>query len=127
MFELSFLTNGGADGMTYDSRSQTLIVRTDFEQNFIEKYDQLGNHLGSVGKGVDEAVGLMGVAMDTKREMYILPTSAGDLVTMDTEGNVKDTIKVIDAPLHGISTVTMEISTSPVVLGGNTEERIKFM
>ena len=46
---------------------------------------------------------LHGVSIDTKRDLYLLPMVDGTLVTMDTDSNVKDTIKVIDASLHGIS------------------------
>ena len=46
---------------------------------------------------------LQSISIDTKRDLYLLPMVDGTLVTMDTDGNVKDTIKVIDAPLHGIS------------------------
>ena len=46
---------------------------------------------------------LQGISIDTKRDLYLLPMTDGTLVTMDVDDNVKDTIKVIDAPLHGIS------------------------
>ena len=100
------LLKGGSavTGIFYREENTRLITRTDDEVHVFDPVGVLESKLG-IGKltDSDKSYSLTGISFDTKRDLYLLPMNDGTLVTMDTDGNVKNTIKVTDASLHGIS------------------------
>ena len=94
-------------GMAYRTEDNKLITRVNAAKS-ISVYNSHGilekrMSIVEAIKAHNSKLSLQGISIDTKRDLYLLPTTDGTLVTMETDGNVKDTIKVIDAPLHGIS------------------------
>ena len=81
-----------------------MVVRRNGTTAPITVYDFQGQQLQVLGKDVEGIAGsaYQGIAIDTKRGLYILPMTDGSLVTMDMNGTVKDRIKVIGRPLLGI-------------------------
>ena len=110
-------------GLAVDSKRERLIVRRRDNTAPITVYDFQGQQLQVLGTGVtgicDGSYRSQSVAIDTKRDVYILPTSHGSLVTMDMTGMVKDTITVTNADLQGVCytdqdiCVTSSASTTP--------------
>ena len=92
-------------GLAVDSYRERLVVRRMDTTAPITVYDFQGQQLQVLGKDVEGIAGNngQGIAIDTKRDLYILPMTNGSLLTMDMNGIVMDTIKVIDKPLLGVT------------------------
>ena len=89
-----------------------LVVRRNDATAPITVYDFYGHQLQVLGKDVkgmayDRAPGSyyydQGIAIDTKRDLYLLPMVDGSLVTLDMNGTVKDRMNVTDYSLCGVS------------------------
>ena len=103
------LSEGGkaVTGMFYRTEDNKLITRQ-YGSTSVHVYDSQGIRqvqldTPNVIQYLSDKHSLQGISIDTKRDLYLLPMIDGTLVTMDTDGNLNDTIKVIDASLHGIS------------------------
>ena len=92
-------------GLAVDSVRERLVVRRKDTTAPITVYDFQGQQLQVLGKDVEGIAGDngQGIAIDTKRDLYILPMTNGSLLTMDMNGKVIDTIKVIDKLLYGVT------------------------
>ena len=85
-------------GLAIDSYRERLVVRRQDTTAPITVYDFQGQRLQVLGKDVEGIAGdnYQGIVIDTKHDLYILPMINGSLLTMDMNGIVMDTIKVID-------------------------------
>ena len=92
-------------GLAIDSYRERLVVRRNDTTAPITVYDFQGQQVQVLGKDVEGIAGSnwQGIAIDTKRDLYILPMTNGSLITMDMNGIVMDTIKVIDKTLYGVT------------------------
>ena len=101
---LKFNVGDNTYGLAVDSVRERLVVRRKDTTAPITVYDFQGQQLQVLGKDVEgiASTDRQGVAIDTKRKLYILPMEDGSLVTMDANGIVQDRIKVMDETLHGI-------------------------
>ena len=106
LFKISDFTVGNnIYGLAVDSvREKSVVSRQDTTAP-ITVYDFQGQQLQVLGQDVEDVAGskYQGIAIDTKRDLYILPMTDGSLVSMDTNGLVKDKIKVTDCTLLGVS------------------------
>ena len=98
-------------GLAVDSKRERLVVQRYDNTAPITVYDFQGQQLQVLGAGVKgiHDCGLQSIAIDTKRDLYILPMSNGSLVTMDMAGTVKDTITVTSTYLHGVCYTDLDI------------------
>ena len=101
----TFNTGKGTLGLVIDSKRQRLVVRRTDTKAPITVYDFQGQQLQILGTGVTNITGAnhQGIAIDTKRDVYILPMSDGSLVTMDMKGTVNNRIQVTNTGLHGVA------------------------
>ena len=90
-------------GLAVDSVRERLVVRRKDTTAPITVYDFQGQHLQVLGKDVDGIASTynQGIAIDTKRDLYIVPMGDGSLVSMDMNGTVVDRIKLIQSTLYG--------------------------
>ena len=100
--ETNFNAGKNIYGLAVDSVRERLVVRRSDTTAPITVYDFQGQQLQVLGKDVDGiAGGGQGIAIDTKRDLYILPMADGSLVTMDMNGIVIDEIKLLKTTLNG--------------------------
>ena len=99
----TFNTGDQTHGLAIDSKTQRLVVRRRITRAPITVYDFQGQQLQILGTGAANITGadFQGIAMDTKRDVSILPMSDGSLVTMGMTGTVNNRIQVTNASLHG--------------------------
>ena len=92
-------------GLAVDSVRERLVVRRWDTTAPITVYDFQGQQLQVLGKDVEGIAGYryQEIAIDTKRDLCILPMTDGSLVTMDMNGEMKDKIIVTDDALLGVS------------------------
>ena len=92
-------------GLAVDSVRERLVARRKDTTAPITVYDFQGQQLQVLGKDVEGIADNcdQDIAIDTKRDLYILPMPGGDLFTMDMNGTVKDKINVAKINLHGVS------------------------
>ena len=88
-----------------------LVVRRNDNAAPITVYNFQGQQLQVLGAGVKGICGnsYQSIAIDTKRDLYILPMSNVSLVTMDMTGTVKDTITVTNTYLQGVCYTDQDI------------------
>ena len=100
-----FTIGNNVYGLAIDSYRERLVVRRQDTTAPITVYDFQGQQQQVLGKDVEGIAGsgYQGIAIDTKRDLYILPMTNGSLLTMDMNGIVMDTIKVIDKLLYGVT------------------------
>ena len=100
----SFNVGDATHGLALDRVRERLVVRRNDTTAPITVYDFQGQKLQVLGKEVKGIAGskYQGIAIDTKRDLYILPVRNGCLITMDMNGTIKDRIQVIDRSLHGV-------------------------
>ena len=101
----TFNTGNQTHGLIIDSKRQRLVVRRSVTTAPITVYDFQGQQLQILGTGVANIAGdkYQGIAMDTKRDVSILSTSDGSLVTMDMKGTVNNRIQVTNVPVYGVA------------------------
>ena len=102
----SFEVGRSIYGLAVDSVRGRLALRGQDMTAPITVYDLKRNQLREMGewvKGIADGYN-KGIAIDTKRERYLLPMEDGSLVTIDMNGSRtgKGRTKVIDQPLHGV-------------------------
>ena len=90
-------------GLTVDSVRERLVVRRMDTTAPITVYDFQGQQLQVLGKDVEGIADGKDkcIAIDTKRNVYILPMENGSLGTMDMNGTIMDQFKLIDSSLYG--------------------------
>ena len=95
----------GTWGLVVDSVRERFVVRRNETTAPITVYDFRGQQLQVLGKDVEGIAGSggQGIAIDTKRDLYILPMTNGSLVTIGVNRNVTNKITITDKALHGVS------------------------
>ena len=120
-------------GMAVDIFRERLVVRRKDTTVPITVYDFQGQQLQVLGKDVEGITwsGYQGIAIDTKRDLYILPMIDGSLVTMDMNGTLSGKMTVADKKLNGVAYcdtdfyVTSSASTHLVYLiDPNTKQKV---
>ena len=120
-------------GLAVDSVRERLVVRRKDTTAPITVYDFQGQQLQVLGKdvgGIAESL-YQGIAIDTKRDLYILPMTKGSLVTMDMNGTVIDEMKLLDESLYGAAYCDTDFyvtsSTTPhqvYLIDPNTKQKV---
>ena len=128
-----FTIGNSAWGLAIDSYRERLVVRREDTTAPITVYDFQGQQLQVLGKDVQGITreSCQGIAIDTKRDLYILPMTDGSLLTMDMNGIVMDTIKVINSTLYGAAYCETDFyvtsSTDPhqvYLIDPNTKQKV---
>ena len=128
-----FTIGNNVYGLAIDSYRERLVVRRQGTTAPITVYDFQGQQLQVLGKDVEEIAlsNCQGIAIDTKRDLYILPMTNGSLLTMDMNGIVMDTIKVIDKPLRGVTycqtdfyVTSSDTTTQVYLIDPNTKQKV---
>ena len=120
-------------GLAVDSGRERLVVRRNETTAPITVYDFHGQQLQVLGKDVEGITGTehQGIALDTKRDLFILPVSNGSLRTMDIKGTIIDKFKLIDSSLYGAAYCETDFyvtsSTNPqqvYLIDPNTKQKV---
>ena len=120
-------------GMAVDSVRERLVVRRNDTTAPITVYDVQGQQLQVLGKDVEGIAGNsdQGIAIDNKRDLYIVPMGDGSLLSMDMNGTVVDRIKLIQNKLYGAAYCETDFyvtsSTNPdqvYLIDPNTKQKV---
>ena len=131
--ETNFNAGKNIYGLAVDSVREILVVRRRDTTAPITVYDFQGQQLQVLGKDLEGIAGnaWQGIAIDTKRDLYILPMTKGSLVTMDMNGTVFDEMKLIDNTLCGVAYCDTDFyvtsSTDPhqvYLIDPNTKQKV---
>ena len=98
-------TESNIYGLTVDTDNQRIITRRQDAKAPICVYNYMGERLHVLGgniKGIASTY-YQNIALDTKRQLYLVPLANGCLITMDTVGIVMDTIKLSSKALYGVT------------------------